>query len=260
MVKKSKHIENRHPQTGRGADAAGGNWLYGTHAVRAALANPARTLHRLLIADPEAETPPGLALRPEIVTREEITAMLPEGAVHQGFALLADAMPAIAIEDFCAACADRDRAAAIVLDQVTDPRNVGAVLRSAAVFGAGAVVVPDRHAPPVTGALAKAASGALETVPLIRVTNISRALETLKSAGFWCAGLDAEAAMALADAELSGKTALVMGAEGRGLRRLTRENCDLLMRIPAAGAIASLNVSNAAAVALYELDRGKNYA
>lgn len=270
MVKKRKHIGNRHAQTGhaqtgraqtgraqtgRGAAAGGGDWLYGTHAVGAALANPARTLHRLLIADPEAETPPGLALRPEIVTREQIAALLPDGAVHQGFALLADALKTAAIEDFCAACRDRDRAAIIVLDQVTDPQNVGAVLRSAAVFGAGAVVVSDRHAPPVTGALAKAASGALETVPLIRVTNISRALEALKSAGFWCAGLDAAAPMALADADFSGKTALVIGAEGRGLRRLTRENCDLLVRIPAAGAIASLNVSNAAAVALYEFTR-----
>lgn len=259
MVKKRKPVGNRHARTGRGAEAGGRGWLYGTHAVRAALANPARTLRRLLIADPEAETPPGLALRPEIVTREQIAAMLPEGAVHQGFALLADALPATAIEDFCAACRNRDHAAAIVLDQVTDPRNVGAVLRSAAVFGAGAVIVSDRHAPPVTGALAKAASGALETVPLIRVINISRAIEALKSAGFWCTGLDADAAMALADGDLGGKTALVIGAEGRGLRRLTRENCDLLVRIPAAGAIASLNVSNVAAVALYELTRGQKY-
>ena len=250
----TRHTRNRHPQTGHGA-AAGGEWLYGTHAVAAALANPARTLHRLLFADPEAETPPGLALRPEIVTREQITAMLPEGAVHQGFALLADALTTPEIEEFCAAYRDRDRAAIIVLDQVTDPQNVGAVLRSAAVFGAGAVVVSDRHAAPVTGVLAKAASGALETVPLIRVTNISRAIAALKSAGFWCAGLDAAASTALADADLAGKTALVIGAEGRGLRRLTRENCDLLVRIPAAGAIASLNVSNAAAVALYELTR-----
>ncbi|MFQ5765864.1 MAG: RNA methyltransferase substrate-binding domain-containing protein, partial [Rhodospirillales bacterium] len=116
MVKKRKPIGNRRPQTGRGAAAGGGNWLYGTHAVRAALANPVRELHRLLIADPEAESPPGLALRPEIVTRAEVAALLPEGAVHQGIALLADALPSPAIEDFCAACADRDRAAAIVLD------------------------------------------------------------------------------------------------------------------------------------------------
>ncbi len=258
MVKKRKQIRKKHALSARGAGAGGANWLYGAHTVRAALANPARTLHRLLIADAEAELPAGLALRPEIVTRDEISSILPEGAVHQGFALLADAPPTTGIEEFCSASAALDRAVAVILDQVTDPHNVGAVLRSAAVFGAGAVVVPDRHAPPVTGALAKAASGALETVPLIRVTNIVRALEMLKSAGFWCAGLDAAAPVALADAELADKTALVMGAEGRGLRRLTRENCDLLVRIPTAGPVASLNVSNAAAVALYELTRGRN--
>ena len=129
------------------------------------------------------------------------------------------------------------------------------MLRSAAVFGADAVIVPERHSPPVTGVLAKAASGALETVPLIRVTNLVRALEALKSADFWCAGLDATAETTLAAASFTARTTLVLGAEGAGLRRLTRAHCDLMVRVPAAGAIASLNVSAAAAVALYELAR-----
>lgn len=143
----------------------------------------------------------------------------------------------------------------MVLDQVTDPHNVGAVLRSAAAFGALAVVVPDRHAPDETGTLAKSASGALERMPLVRVSNLVRALEQLKDGGFWIAGLAAEGTTTLAQAKLSGKTALVLGSEGEGLRRLTREHCDYLVRLPMTDAVESLNVSNAAAVALYELIR-----
>ena len=224
-------------------------WLYGRHAVAAALANPGRRRLRFL-----AESEAGAAFAahaPEVVDRAALRQILPDGAVHQGLALLAEPLAAAGIESLLHAAESRERAAAIVLDRVQDPQNVGAVLRSAAALGALGLVVPDRHAPPETGALAKAASGALESVPVIRVANLARALARMKAGGFWCVGFDAGAETALAPGALPERCALVLGAEGRGLRRLTAETCDLLLRIPMAGGATSLNVSAAAAIALY---------
>jgi len=244
--------------------SGGGYWLAGTHAVMAALANPERKLHRLL-ATAEAVKSGADALDHirtirqlpplETVERIEIDRLLPAGAVHQGLVALVDPLEPLTIEDIARDGGSRQAAIVVVLDQVTDPHNVGACLRSAAAFGALAVVVPDRHAPEETAALAKAASGALERLPLVRVTNVVRALEELKQAGFWIAGLAADGPRTLAEAALSGRIVLVLGAEGEGLRRLTREHCDHLVRLPMSGAVESLNVSNAAAVALYELVR-----
>lgn len=233
--------------------SGGADWLYGTHAVLAALRNPARRPRRLMVTRQAAEFlhVAGL-IAPEIVPREDIDRVLPGGVVHQGLALLADPLPAADIEDLARTIEERDRAVAVVLDRVSDPRNVGAILRSAAAFGVCGVVVTERHAPGATGALAKAASGALETVPLVQVVNLSRALDRLKAAGMWCLGLDAEGDTEIGDADLTGRIALVLGAEGAGLRRLTRDHCDLLVRLPMmADSVPSLNVSNAAAVALY---------
>lgn len=234
-------------------------WIYGRHPVTAALANPARRFHRLVLTS-EAEAglggnvPEG-APSPQIAGNQEISALLPEGAVHQGFAALAEPLPAIAIEDVLGRLADAPKACLLVLDQVTDPRNTGAILRSAAALGAAAVIVPDRRSPLETAVLAKAASGALEAVELVRVTNITRALEILKAAGFWCIGLDAAAPTPLADTDLTGRTALVLGSEGRGLRRLVGKSCDGLAALPMSGPMESLNVSAAAAIALYEAAR-----
>jgi 23S rRNA (guanosine2251-2'-O)-methyltransferase len=243
-----------------------GIWLYGIHPVLAALANPRRRCHRLLLT-PETETSLGARLesladrRPgglrqaEIVTRDALERIVPRGAVHQGVAVHVDGLQDTDIEDICRATEDQSNARIVVLDQVTDPHNVGAVLRSSAAFAAAAVILPERHSPAAQGTLAKAASGAMESVPLVRVVNLARALDRLKQAGFWCVGLDGTAAQAINEADLSGKVALVLGAEGEGLRRLTREHCDLMVRIPIAKGMESLNVSNAAAVALYELAR-----
>ncbi|MBX9700995.1 MAG: 23S rRNA (guanosine(2251)-2'-O)-methyltransferase RlmB [Acetobacteraceae bacterium] len=235
----------------------GAVWLHGLHAVAAALGNPARRLRRLLLtAEAEAALAARLAppwrIAPERVDRGRFATILPPDTVHQGAALLADPLPDLPLDR----ALEHGAGPVLVLDQVTDPRNVGAILRSAAAFGASAVVMQDRHAPPETGALARAASGALEVVPVVRVVNLARAIAALKEAGCWVVGLDAAAPVTLAQAGLAGRrVALVLGAEGEGMRRLTRETCDELARLPISPAMESLNVSAAAAVALYELAR-----
>jgi 23S rRNA (guanosine2251-2'-O)-methyltransferase len=186
--------------------------------------------------------------------RHALEKLLPPDAAHQGLALLVEKLPGRDLESLLEALPESNRPETIlVLDQITDPHNVGAILRSAAAFGALAAIVPEHGAPAVTGALAKAASGALETVPLLRVVNLARALERLKKSGFWTLGLDETAPQNLAALDLPPRIALVLGAEGAGLRRLTREHCDYLAKLPTRPAMASLNVSNAAAVALYAL-------
>jgi 23S rRNA (guanosine2251-2'-O)-methyltransferase len=225
-------------------------WLYGVHAVRAALANPARICHRLLLTEEAArDWRPIGKVRAEVVERMTIDSVLPNGTVHQGVALLAEPLEEVGLEDVLFGAADN--AILVLLDQVTDPHNVGAILRSSAVFGAAAVIQTDRHAAAATATLAKSASGALEQVPLVRVVNLARAIKQLQDAGYWVVGLDGQAQRTVAEALRPGKVALVLGAEGDGLRRLTIENCDDLGRLPSAGDFASLNVSNAAAVALY---------
>jgi 23S rRNA (guanosine2251-2'-O)-methyltransferase len=242
---------------GREATPAGTLWLYGLHAVAAALANPRRRLRRLLLTvEAEAELarrlPPPWRVQAERAERTRFQTFLPEDAVHQGAALLAEPLPSA---DLAAAVAAAP-GPVLVLDQVTDPRNVGAILRSAAAFGAAAVVLQDRNAPPETAALARAASGALEIVPVVREVNLARALLELKRAGFWVDGLAGEAPTAMGAADLGRRRiALVLGSEEAGLRRLQRETCDELVRLPIAPAMESLNVAAAAAVALYELVR-----
>ncbi|MCX7371051.1 MAG: 23S rRNA (guanosine(2251)-2'-O)-methyltransferase RlmB [Alphaproteobacteria bacterium] len=230
-------------------------WIHGLHPVAAALANPTRRIRRLLLTqDAHAEmtrrVPPPWSVVAERVERAHFT-FLPEDALHQGCAMLAEALEGPDITDALVRPGP-----VLLLDQVTDPRNVGAILRSAAAFGAAAVVMQDRHAPPETGALARAASGALELVPIIRVVNLSRAIEELKRLDCWVVGLDGDARTTLAGAKLgSRRVALVLGAEGDGMRRLTREHCDEICRLPIRPEMESLNVSAAAAVALYELGR-----
>lgn len=241
----------RRPRPPRDAEGDGNTyWIYGHHAVRAALANQKRSRHRLLVvadlaAEFKAADPP-----PEIKERREIEHLLSAGAVHQGVALQVSPLPPADLQTACAP-PERGRSCVVVLDQVTDPRNVGAILRSAAAFGARAMVLTRRHAPPESGALAKAASGGLERVPIVRVGNLVRALNELAELGYWRYGLDAQAADDIADIDFSGNSVLLFGAEAAGLRRLTAEACDRLVRLPMASDIDSLNVSAAAAIGLY---------
>lgn len=224
--------------------------LYGTHAVRAALTNPARQHLGLWITRNALNELQDIALplEPVVTGAEEISARLPDSAVHQGVLL-----ECRALDDPGLAAALDGKKLAVVLDQVTDPQNVGAILRSAAAFGAAALIMTARRSPPLEGALAKAASGGLEHVPVVEVGNLAQALDEIHSLGFQSVGLDGEADLSLKDVPGDRPLALVLGAEGPGLRRLTKEKCDWLAHLPTSGPIRSLNVSNAAAVALYDL-------
>jgi 23S rRNA (guanosine2251-2'-O)-methyltransferase len=223
--------------------------LYGWHTVAAALSNPRRRIRKITATENAvhrlAEEGFTLPVEPELVRPDAIAAKLSPDAVHQGLLVEADPLPALDIGALPA------EGTVLVLDQITDPHNVGAILRSAAAFAAGAVVTTARHSPEATGVLAKSASGALDLVPIVTVPNLARALTALKDRGFLTVGLDSAGETDLAAAPLRAPLALVLGAEGKGLRALTRETCDIRARLDLPGAIKSLNVSNAAAVALY---------
>jgi len=244
------------PAATKDTDKPEAEWIWGRHPVEAALCNPARTgLRRLVAAPGKADNLPvdqmtqaGQALRVEVLEPAQIDRLVPAGAVHQGLALLADPPEAADLETI----ATPAHGVIVLLDQVADPQNVGAVFRSAAAFGARAVIMQARRAPPLSGALAKAAAGAVDKVPCVRVVNLSRALDALADLGWRAVGLDAEAQTPLEAAFDGGPVVLVMGSEGEGLRRLVSEHCDLLAKIPMPGGFESLNVATATAIALYE--------
>lgn len=240
-------------QNGRGSGRANRSAirLWGRHAVEAALNNPERQ-HRKLWASREGvgsldeDLPPDFPV--EWADASDLGRLVARDAPHQGLVLECDPLP----DHYLADALDCDPARPlVVIDQVTDPHNVGAILRSAAAFDACAVVTQDRHAPPESGTLAKSASGALEVVPWVRVVNLARALEEIAEAGYWRIGLDGEAEVTLAEAMPAGPVALVLGAEGEGMRHNIAQHCDAIARLPIGDVMESLNVSNAAAIALY---------
>ena len=236
---------------------SGSEWLYGIHAVQAALANPHRKLGRAALTPRATETIGKKLLsrvQAEIMEPGAIDRLLPPGAVHQGAALEAWPLKSRDLDEILAEPSD-GRRIVLVLDQLSDPHNVGAILRTAAAFNVTAVVVQDRHAPPQSGALAKAASGALDMIPYVEVVNIARALDQLAELGFWRIALAGDGDTSLAEAVPTGDVALVLGSEGDGIRRLVREHCEASALIPISKTMESLNVSNAAAIALYELRR-----
>lgn len=228
--------------------------IYGKHVVQAALQNPMRKIKRVLVTrntrDELGEKQFAKIKNLQITDSKKLDDMLPREAVHQGIALECEALTQPSLQEWLVLKCNKPL---IILDQVSDPHNVGAILRSAAAFDVGAVIVTDRNAPAENGVMAKSASGALEFIPLISVVNLAQAIELIKKSGYWVYGLDSAAKKNISEAKFDKKTTLVLGAEGRGLRRLTSENCDMLIRLPISGQMESLNVSNAAAIALYEL-------
>jgi len=239
----------------RRLEEARAEWLWGWHAVTAALTNTARPAAKRLLATAERaralQARFGGGLSVEVAETTAIGQILPPGAVHQGVGLRIPPLAPVDLDDLGA----DPRGMLIMLDQVTDPQNIGAIFRSAAAFGARGVILQDRHAPLLTGALAKAAAGAIDQVPHAREVNLSRTLDRLEALGWRAVALDGEARDALADVLDTTPTVLVLGAEGEGVRRLVREHCDALASIPMPGNFESLNVAAAAAVALYEASR-----
>lgn len=234
-------------------------WIYGLHAVKAALLNFERHCHKVVYLQDALLDKLDLSGRPHLslekVDRQKFQSLFPEGAVHQGIAVLVNKFEEKGIETLEHV---DDLSVVLTLDQITDPHNLGAILRSAAAFGVRALILPDRNTPDENSPIvAKTASGALEWVPILRVTNLARALEKMKEYGFWHVGLDEKGNTLLADLNLTGKMNIILGAEGEGLRRLTQESCDFLARLPTSSHFATLNVSNAAAISLYECIRNK---
>jgi 23S rRNA (guanosine2251-2'-O)-methyltransferase len=237
--------------------------LFGMHAVREAILNPARDIRAIYIAGlleeniqpilDQAEAKGLQRPEPEIIEKIRLDRVLPKGTVHQGIACDASPLDEVFLPDLVNRAAAKERSVLVMLDQVTDPHNMGAILRSACAFGADGVIVQSRHAPELSGVVAKTASGAIEHVPVVYETNLSRAIESLKDAGYFVIALDERGEKTLSEAPLYDRTLLVLGAEGPGLRPLVRNHCDLLLRLPTQGGFTSLNVSNAAAVAMYAM-------
>lgn len=230
--------------------------LYGRHPVTAAIKNPRRKIKELFLTKEAADTltiPQNIPVT--VSTKEQLDFLAGKEAPHQGFVAKCAPLEAPDLEEIINQTADCKETVIVILDQVTDPHNIGAILRSAGAFNCAAVIVPQDGAPQETGVLAKTASGILEIVPFIRVPNLARAMEKLKKNGFWCIGLDGYATRSVFEEPLPKKCVLVMGSEGSGLRRLTAQNCDGTVFLPMNPAVESLNVSNACAIALYEWNR-----
>ena len=235
--------------------------LYGIHAVEAALNNPARTIHKIYVTDATEDMAYEMIAAankkgfdhpaPVLLEKQTFERAIQKGSVHQGIGLDCDPLQDVFMPDIINKAAAKDKSVIVLLDQVTDPHNLGAVIRSACAFGADAIIVQSRHAPELNAIVAKTASGAMEHLPVVYETNLARAIESLQEQGYFALALDERGEKTIAEAPKYQKTLLVLGAEGPGLRPLIRDKCDILVKLPTAGALSSLNVSNAAAVSLY---------
>jgi len=230
--------------------------IYGRHAVMAALANPKRHIEKIWCTKENvAEITKVSKISPKVVERKDIDKLLGNDVVHQGFALFCSRLEDITLDELLKMADEYKDCHVLILDQVTDPQNVGAIIRSAVAFNTLALIVQDKNSPLESGAMDKAAAGMIECLPIVRVTNLSRALEQLKQSGFWVVGMDGYAKTTIAEMKKGGKIAIVMGSEGKGMRRLVEEGCDMTVKLPISEKTESLNVATAAAIALYEINK-----
>lgn len=236
--------------------------LYGRHPVLAAINNPERQITKILAIQDTVEevrtacqnAGRNLGLVNQ-VDRKDIDRILPTDAVHQGFAVYAQELEEYSLDDICRMADEAENCHILVLDQVTDPQNIGAIIRSCVAFNTLALIMQDKNSPQETGTMAKASAGMIEHLPIVRVTNLSRAIEHLKEAEFWTIGMDGQAKTTIDKLKKGGKNAIIMGSEGKGMRRLVEENCDITVKLPINEKVESLNVSTAAAIVLYEINK-----
>lgn len=255
-------MAKQHNNKNNSSNKNGNLYFYGRHPVCAAVANPKRQIISLLCTSENFQELQTLCLKygrnPNIIRitdRKEIERLLPPEAVHQGFAAVVKELPSISIEELCVLAEQHENCHLLILDQVTDPQNIGAIIRSCVAFNTLALIVQDKNSPGESGAMAKASAGMIEQLPICRVTNLSRAIEILKKSGFWTIGMDGYATTLIDGINKKGKNAVIMGSEGKGMRRLIEESCDITVRLPISEKVESLNVATAAAVTLYEMNK-----
>lgn len=235
--------------------------LYGRHPVMAAINNSNRKINKIFCTKENAEEIKKALntckrnISVSIIDRKELDKMLPRDAVHQGFALQCQELEDYTLDEICRLAEEKQNCHILILDQVTDPQNIGAIIRSCVAFDTLALILQDKNSPTETGTMAKASAGMIEQLPICRVTNLSRAISQLKDSGFWVIGMDGYATTYIADINKTGKIAVVMGSEGKGMRRLVEENCDATVKLPISPTVESLNVSTAAAITLYEINK-----
>lgn len=248
---------NQQPQ-----NTASGIVLYGKHSVFSALENPNRRFNKILCTKENFAEVKDLAVKNDInpvmisvVDRKDIDKVTGGEAVNQGILAYCKELENYLIDDIITLAEEKEKCHVLILDQVTDPQNIGAIIRSCVAFDTLALIVQDKNSPRETGAMVRASAGTIDLLPICRVTNLSRAIEQLKEANFWIIGMDGSAKTMIDGLEKSGRTAIVMGSEGKGMRRLVEENCDMTVKLPISSKVESLNVSTAAAIALYELNK-----
>ena len=230
--------------------------LYGRHAVLSALANPKRLINKILCTKDNVDELRRLSnVVPQIVEKKEIARLLSSDAVHQGMVVYCNKLEGWTLDELCDVANNKENCHVLIFDQVTDPQNVGAIIRSAVAFDTLALIMQDKNSPEENGAMAKASAGMIEHLPIVRVTNLSRAIEKLKDVGFWVVGMDGYAQVTIDKMDKNGKIAVVMGSEGKGMRRLVEENCDTTVKLPISPLTESLNVATACAIALYEINK-----